>query len=212
VVETAGLGSKASIAYGCLDASTPLAVVTADGRFALVAGDGGKVRKVRSDNASDLTYAAPIDVDGDGSDEVALVITRSSPSEIAVRIEIHRLEAGRLQRVGTSDAYVVSDKSARWAGAQLSQIDLLIQLKASENTVVAGGLYVQRSRKAVRVVAPLAERGFSVRARGQSEPATPAVAIDAGPPPDTSGVRRKPQRTDAGPGPVPKRPDKAVPR
>lgn len=204
--EASILGAVTVASIGCLDGSTPMAVVTAGDRLSVIAGDAGKTRRLRVDTPADLVFAAPIDVDGDGSDEVAIVTEPSAAGVKITRLDVHRVEGGRLQRVAGADVYRVTDKSARWAGAQLSQISLMLELRASENTVFVGGLYVQRDGRSVRIVAPLTEQRLSVRTRGQAEPASPTTPIDAGAPRDA----RKPPRPDAGPGA--RRRDQETPR
>ncbi|HUH02488.1 MAG TPA: hypothetical protein VML75_10855 [Kofleriaceae bacterium] len=209
VVDTAGIGSPTRVSYGCLDGSTPMAVVFAGERLSVVVGDAGKTRRLRIETLADLAFAAPIDVDGDGADELATVFARNSPNERIARIEVHRIESGKLQRVAGTDVYRISGKSARWAGAKLSQIELLLELKASENTVVVGGLYVQHDDRSARIVAPLIEQRVSVRGRGQTEPAASPPPVDAGAPPDAAVRPRKPPRHDAGRRPKPRSQDAA---
>lgn len=210
VIDTAGIGTPILVSYGCLDGSTAMAVAFEGERVSVVAGDAGKTRRLRTETFADLAFAAPIDVDGDGADELATVIARSSEDELVTRVEVHRLEAGKLQRVVGTDVYRVSGKSARWAGAKLSQIELLLELKAAESTVVVGGLYVQRDNRSVRIVAPLIEQRLAVRSRGHTEPASPSAPVDAGVPVDGASRPRKPSRGDAGRGPRSR--DKVAPK
>jgi hypothetical protein len=195
---------SARVVAGCF-AGGAVALVYTNRRLVAIAGEPGKLRRVAAHTVPDLTFAGPLDVDGDGRAEIGAVAHSVEGGVMTVRVEVLRVEGSRLHRLAARDAYRVSAANATWIGARLDQIDLLLDVSARFETLHVGGLYVQRSGSRVRNVAPLHPIRFALRSK---RPATPA-SVEGGAEAADAGVRAAspPSRTktDAGvvrrPGP-----------
>jgi hypothetical protein len=154
------------LAFGCLDADDPLVVVTAGDRMVGVTGSPDRLRRLRLDTVDGLVFAGPVDLGGDGKDEIVAVAQSSTPEGKTWRVEVFRGDGGRLGRVASRSVYHLAAASVPWIGATLSEVDLLLAFEAEEETLHVGGLLLQRDGGRVKVVAPLANKRLVVRARG----------------------------------------------
>jgi hypothetical protein len=116
-----------------------------------------------------LVFAAPIDVDGDGADEIAAVTRRASEDSIEFRVEVFQSD---MTPLASRQAYVLEATTIRWVGAErLEDTDLLLELESpSPGLVRIGGIYIQRSRATLRNVAPLKTKMLRVRVRRPPAP------------------------------------------
>lgn len=177
------------ITYGC--GSTALAVVTADSQVAVITGADDKPRRSASSAIDGLAFAAPLDVDGDGSDEVAVVTRRRAETSVKFRVEVLSPEMSSL---ASREAYELHEATVRWVGAQrLEDTDLLLELESrSPGQVRIGGIYIQRNRGGLRNVAPLKTKILRVRRRRASKPASPKqIQAPPLPPPPDGGAAPK---------------------
>ncbi len=170
----------AQVVPGCF-AGGAVALVFTNGRLVAITGEPGKLRRGAAQAIPDLTFAGPIDVDGDGRAEIGVVTHSVEEGVLTVSVEVLRLEGSRLQRLAARDAYRVSAVSATWIGARLDQIDLLLDMSARFETLELGGLYVQRSGERVRNVAPLHPVKLALRPKRPSSPSPPSSAAGVGP-------------------------------
>jgi len=183
----------ARVVPGCFGGGA-VALVHTNHRLVVVAKDHDKLRRGPSQNISNLTFAGPIDVDGDGRAEIGVVSHPLEAGVLTVHIDIFKLEGSRLQRLFARDAYKVTAVSATWIGARLDQIDLLLDLSARFETLYLGGLYVQRRGDRVRNVAPLHRLKLALRPkRPPTGTALPAEGgrPDAGVPAIKTSRKRK---------------------
>ncbi len=212
VLSTARLGDDAIAAFGCLDDDEPLVAVQDGKHLVVVTGSPGKLRRLRVEPAPQdrIVFAGSLDTSGDGKDELIAVTQSRSQDELVYNVEVYRGEGGRYARSSSHDVYRISGTSARWIGAKLSQIDLLLDIEAGDETLVVGGLYVKRLRGSVVSAAPLSRSKLVVRSsRSSQRPPTPPAPRDAGAAADaarpaTMGHPRRKQGThaksrDAGP-------------
>lgn len=156
------------------DALMSGAVVSGAGQVAVVVGEAGKLRRLAVQPAPGLVYAAPLDVDGDGRGEIAVVSQRVTAEERTVSLEILRLEAGRLHRLVSQDVYRVSATNAAWVGARLDALELVVELRAEAEAVQVTGLYVHRGDTRPQTVVPLVRVEVPVRAGKQPASGVPA--------------------------------------
>src|SRR5690606_3275310 len=100
--------------------------------------------------------------------------------------ELMRWDGSRLLTIEDADAYTVSAAGAAATGADLKDVDLLVELEVVDDTLRFSGVYVHRGKARPRNVAPLVAQQV---ARGARRPAgaKPARAAEAAP-------------ADAGPG------------
>jgi hypothetical protein len=135
------------------------------GLTAVVAGDAVSVvafagpgdehaRKIGTIDAPGLVFAAPI-AGEDDRDELAVVTEHTGTEARVVELMLYRWEGGRITRVADDDIYRLGASSARWIGARLDDIQLLIELESRGDAVLATGALLRRSGDEIRDVAPL---------------------------------------------------------
>jgi hypothetical protein len=188
---------RARVVAGCFGGGA-VALAYTDRRLALIAGEPGKLRRAAVQSAPKLTFAGPLDIDGDGRTEIGAVSHTQRDGMLTVRVEVFRYEGGKLARLAAQDAYKVTAVSATWIGARLDQIDLLLEINARLETLYLGGLYVQRSGQRTHNVAPLLQVKVPIRPkRPAPAPAQPGASSgrDAGAAPAAPAGRKK---VDAG--------------
>jgi hypothetical protein len=165
-----------SVMYSCVSGG-PDALIVEDERVMLIGGEPGKLRRLASYSAPGMVYAAPLDADGDGRHEIVIVKKNSPDDDERVwSVEVLRWEAGRLQRVIAEDLYRVHAQSASWVGASLEEIELLIELAVSGESLRAGGFYMHRSQEGLDTVAPLLGASVPIRRKRVALPALPQPA------------------------------------
>jgi hypothetical protein len=105
-----------------------------------------------------LRWAAPLDVDGDGRQEIAAFFSERDASARSTRIELLRWDGNKLLPFDSAVAYSVSAAAAAATGDDLVEIDLLVEVEVADDELHFGGLYLHRGRRGPRNVAPLAPR------------------------------------------------------
>ena len=180
----------ASLRFGCFSGLAPAVpealVYTADRVVAVGSTAGSEpvaVRRLAVHLAAGIAFAAPLDLDADGRSEVAVVKQREAQGERRVEVEILRLDGGRFVPVAAAEVYQLSERNTAWVGAQLSEIEILVELQAVAGDVVVSGLYVHHGQTGLDTVAPLVSTIIEVR-RKRPGPASPAS-----PPAETSPTR-----------------------
>jgi hypothetical protein len=163
-------GPATVVGFGCFASSNPEALVVAANKVVVVGGEPGKMRRITSTRASGLVFASPIDVDGDGRDELVLVkrIERQ-PKERRVVIELVQWEAGRSAPLGGMEAYLLRESDPAWSGPPLDEIELLLEIKAHDQKLYVGGLYVHQVKGKLREVTPLIELSVPLHKRAPEE-------------------------------------------
>lgn len=172
----------ASLRFGCFSAAVPEALVHTGGRVVAVGRAAGTepaaVRRLAVYPAANIVFAAPLDVDRDGRSEVAVVKQREAGGERRVEVEILRLDGSRFVPVAAVEAYRLSERNTAWVGAQLREIELLVEIQAVAGNVVVSGLYVHHGQTGLETVAPLVPTTVEVR-RKKPGPAGPAAEAPA---------------------------------
>jgi hypothetical protein len=164
-----------------MGATEPIAVVWTTERVALIGGEPGKLRRLDAQElgSAQVVFAGPIDVEGDGRDEVAVVSRRDGDGGRTWRLQVYRYEQGKLVVKLEKDVYGISPRSAQLVGAKLEEIYLLLDLSSDGESVRVGGLFLLGSPKGPRNLAPL-RPGPAHRWR-IAEPPPPPAGGDAGP-------------------------------
>ena len=154
------------------------------GRLAVVAGGNSSslapLRRVASHEAPGLVFAAPLDLEGDGRSELA-VVTQHEADEIRwLSFELLRLEGAQLVSLGAVEGYHLSERNSRWVGAHLSEITLIPELHARGAAVEFGGLYLHRLPTGIETVVPLVGGELQPRRRRLSPAPAAAEQLDGG--------------------------------
>jgi len=181
----ARIGAAPTIRRGCLGSTAPIAVVAKGERVAVVGGDGERPRRLAFATIRGLVFAAPIDVEGDGSDEILAVIKEQSRGKLTMTIEVFKVEGTKLSSLAKERVYTVENRAVIWAGARPESIELLLEAEARGGVVTVSGLLVEKGFMRLKEVFPLRPATMIVRPQGQG----------AGPPPAGGTVGRP----DAGP-------------
>src|SRR5207244_3065553 len=111
----------------------------------------------------------------------AVVTERAGGDARTVELALYRWEAGHLVRIADEDLYRLTAQSARWIGARLDDVGVLVELEARGEAVLATGAIVSRAGGEIRDVAPLVP---IVVGRHRHAAATEGADLDAGHPAD----------------------------
>jgi hypothetical protein len=163
----------------CLTASGDVARVSGD-ELAIIGKDGDKA--VTAVRAPGLLFAVPLKNPFDGRDDL-VALTRVDDGQTRTwSLIAYRLIDGKLMRViEPTTLYQITAANARWIGAELDQIDLLLELTAKSDSIEVGGLLTTRSADKIRDIVvitpvPVARR----RAKVTMPEASDAGLSDAG--------------------------------
>jgi len=169
------------VRYGCVSAAAPEAIVLSGGELAVVAGEpgSGKLRRVASVPAPGAQFVGPLDVDGDGRDEIIWGAQhRGDNGELALEIHALRWDAGKLNEVVSERPIVIGVDAAAAAGVTPAQVELAVEVRASGGALAVGGIYLARSGDKLRELAPLQPVTLKVEPRHPAGP-PPAEPPDA---------------------------------
>jgi hypothetical protein len=170
-----------SVRFACVSGGEPEAVLLAGEELDIVGGSPAHLKRVWVATAGKLDVLAPLDVDGDGKDElVGLTVVRDDEA-VATQVRVWGWDGGRLAPRVSARPHVVTKDQAAATGAALSGIELWPEVTAGGDAVMVGGIYAARTLAGARVVAPLTPVRVGLEP-GRVEPPPPASA--AGAPPD----------------------------
>ena len=92
-----------------------------------------------------LAFAAPLRNPVDGRDDIVAVIHTTAEQARTWSLVAYRVIDGKLMRVmPATPLYTLNAADARWVGADLSDLELLIELSARAESIEAGGLLATR--------------------------------------------------------------------
>lgn len=171
----------ASARGACLDGAD--AVVAIGDLVAVLSSSEGKVRRVASLELAGLRWVAPIRGAG-GRDELVAVSQRATTDERAFVVTALAVEGGRLVKLGEIEAYRLSETSAAWIGASLTDLDLYLEVSRQGGDLTIGGLLINSAGGTPVDVAPLLPVTLRTRRldpdRDRARPDAGAAAPDAG--------------------------------
>ncbi|HTJ44910.1 MAG TPA: hypothetical protein VL463_22540 [Kofleriaceae bacterium] len=137
----------------CTGEGAALTAVATEGVVTLIGAADGHPHKVGALDAPGVVWAGAIA--DDDRDDLAVVSERGGADARTIELTIYRMDAGRPSRVAEQDLYRLTAQSARWIGAKLEDVEILIELDARDENVVATGAMVSRAGGEIRDVAPL---------------------------------------------------------
>jgi len=127
-----------------------------DDELAVLGKDAEKV--VASARVAGLVFAAPMRNPVDGRDEL-VVVTRGDDGQARTWVvTVYRLVDGKLKWGEPKPAYQITSANARWIGAELDQVDLLLELTSKADAIEVGGLLTTRIADKIRdivVISPV---------------------------------------------------------
>jgi len=179
-----GRGAVASLArpllrFGCFTGANPEAVAVGPGELAIFGGEPGRLRRVARLPLEAASWVSPLDVDGDGRDEIVVGVNERRPSERTAAVRLFRWEAGRLSDIGGGRPFSVPAAAAAANGVVLDDVDLAMIVTPQEGALSIGGYYLSRHGGRVRELAPLTPVRLRVSSRKgvvlQEEPAPDAA-------------------------------------
>jgi hypothetical protein len=98
-----------------------------------------------------LSFAAPLRSPVDGRDDIVAVVQSSGEETRTWSLVAYRLIDGKLMRIiEPTPLYVLTAAHARWVGADLSDLDLLLELSARTDAYEATGLLATRVGASIR--------------------------------------------------------------
>ncbi|MCG8421941.1 MAG: hypothetical protein MJE77_28805, partial [Proteobacteria bacterium] len=181
---------RVQLVYGCFSAAQPEAIAVIDNRITVVAGERtsadrgeghgnparGRLKRVATwtSTSTAIDYAAAVEMDDDGRHEIIVVTRQEDKRDRVIQLEVLEVESGRIARNLARELYRVSATKAAWIGAQLDEIELIIELRTRSDRIDAAGLYVEHGASGLYTVAPLLPKTVVVRRKRQPSPTTPA--------------------------------------
>lgn len=163
---TAALGGDAA-AIDCLSTTEAVAAVD-DDIVVITAGD--KPRKLYSFHVPGLVFARA--THAGGKDEIIAVARDRDDKRAEWRVIAARWDAGRIIKTFDEDAYELTAQSAGWIGAELADLDLLLDVEARADTLVVSGVLLDRGGSAIRFAVPLEPISVTRRKRTVPEAGT----------------------------------------
>jgi len=168
-------GAPVSASPWCTGDGLSVTAVSSADTITLVGLSDGKAHRLAVLDAPGLVFAAPI-AGEDDRDDLAVVTERAGSDARVIEVAVYRWDVTKLVKVGDEDVYRLNAASARWIGARLDDLELVIELEARGDAVVTSGAMVSRAGGEIRDVAPLVPVVVSLRHRVTPE----AAELDAG--------------------------------
>lgn|GEM_PF-1935239 len=183
-VAAAGLAADAPVSVGCFLPGGAQVLSFGGERISVVSRKGSSPGRMARLPLAGLMYAAPLDTDGDGRDEIVAVTRTTGETTHEYGVVVIRVDPARMSVVASESLYEVTRMGAALTGAALPEVDLYIDLargpggsaEGKTGRIEVGGVYVHREGGVVRDAAPLLPRSIEVRRR---RGATAAKPVDA---------------------------------
>jgi hypothetical protein len=169
----------------CLSSAGELARYTAD-ELAVLARDGEK--PITRLGVPGLVYAAALRNPSDGRDDLVAVVKGEDPQSKTWSLVAYRLHDGKLVPVLAQTPYKLyelTDASARWIGADISELEVYLELAGRTDSIEVGGLLTARVAGQIRDIVVISPKSVP---RRRPRPAV-HEPIDAG----TSDGERPPR-------------------
>ena len=146
--------ANGAVSIGCVDGAE-IALVQREGKVAVIWSQPGKPKRLVVSAGKGLVYAALLDTTGDGDDELVFINERRTDVTLAVTLRIDAVSATRANTILERLVYKVEGDAARWVGASLDEIELLVSVAREARALEVSGLFLQRGPKNVRNLVPL---------------------------------------------------------
>ena len=168
-----GKGEGGVVRSGCFTSPSAEALVVQGGEAILVGGDPAKLRRLAAFAVAPDATVGPLDVDGDGRDDIVVLEPRRADKELAFGLRVVRWEANRLQEILSARPFVVTEQMAAAAGVTPPQVDIAVEIGAGGGQVMAVGIYLATGPRGLKQVAPLLPVTLRPEARKGAVPAAP---------------------------------------
>ena len=127
-------------------------IVEVDGDEVIVRPASGE-GKIAAQRIPNLVFAEPLRNLGEGRDEIVAVTSVGDAQERRWSIVAYRLEGTRFVRALDSEVvYELTDARTRWIGADLDDVQLLLELTAQSDGIEVGGLLTTQAGAKLRDV------------------------------------------------------------
>jgi hypothetical protein len=173
----------------CLTATEAVAAVD-DEVVVITAGDNGKTpKRLFSLRVPGLVFAGASHASG--KDEIVGVTLRRGDKQAVWSVITARWEAGRVTKTFDEPAYELTEQNASWLGVKLEDLELMLEVEARTDMLVASGVLLSRAGAEIRLAAPLVPISLARRRRAVPDPGATGVGDaslqplgDAAPTPD----------------------------
>jgi hypothetical protein len=149
-------------------------VKPADGELTLVSRDGEK--QLGTIRVPDLVFGAALRNPSDGKDDIIAVTTSEDGQTKTWSVVGYRVHEGKPLKFVDQVVYTLTASNARWIGADLGDLDLILELTSKADSIEVGGLLTTRKDGKLRdivVITPVPV------ARKRAKP-VPHEPVDAG--------------------------------
>ena len=116
---------------------------------------------------------APLDVDGDGRDDIVVLEPRRSDRELSFGLRVIRWDGSHLQEILSARPFLVTEQMAAAAGVTPPQVDIAVEVGAGGGQVIANGIYLASGPTGLKQVAPLLPVTLRPEPRKGTVPAVP---------------------------------------
>jgi hypothetical protein len=126
-----------------------------------------------------MVWAATVRNPGDGRDEVVAIVKAGDAQSTTWSLVPYRFHEGKLSRVVVEPAvlYQLTAANARWIGAEIRDLDLLLEVTSRADTFEVGGLLTTRAGDKIRDIVVISPVSVG-RRRAKAAPQEPM--LDAG--------------------------------
>lgn len=181
----AGPTGRPLVRFGCVTGAAPEAISVGPGVLDLIGGEPGHLRRLAHVALPTAHVVSPIDVDGDGKDEIVVAAVERAPTARTVSVTVLDWDGARLSMLSASRPVVITSAAAASAGTTLAALDLALAFRPVGSELELGGLFLTRAGNAVQIAAPLTplrlKLGRRTAERAPAAPELPAAAPAARP-------------------------------
>jgi hypothetical protein len=164
--------------FGACLTATGEQIRIGEDEVAVLAKDGEKV--AASVRVPGLVFAAALRNPIDGRDEL-VVVTRSDDGQARTWVlTVYRLVDGKLKWGEPKPVYQITSANARWIGAELDQVDLLLELTSKADAIEVGGLLTTRIADKIRDIVVISPVTVARRVAKGPAPEAPDAGLSDG--------------------------------
>lgn len=115
-----------------------------------------------------LLWTAVIEIEG--RDTLLVLSRQDAPGKKAWSLVALRIEQGKFVRLADQTLYSVTSENARWIGAELANIDVVLELTAQNDDLLVGGFMIATTGARIRDLVPLLPVTVRARVVPRSDP------------------------------------------